>query len=90
MPSGFHSTIAMNSSPYQRSQVSVYAPEQVARENEEQRADDRPPEAHEAAADQHHHHDEARRMQAHHVRIGRLLRQREERAGDARDRLPTA
>ena len=85
-PSGFHSTIAMNRSPYQKQPGLGVRAEQVAREDEEHRADQRPPEAREPAADQHHHHDEARLVQAHHVRIGALLRHREQRAGEPGDR----
>ena len=60
--------------------------EQVAREDEERGAEQRAPEAHEPAADQHHHHHEARLVQAHHVGIRRLLRHREQRAREPRDR----
>ena len=46
----------------------------------------RSPEARQSSADQHHHHDKPRLMKAHHVRVRGLLREREQRAGESRDR----
>ena len=49
IPSGLNSTTAMNSSPYHSSQVSVYT-EQIARDDEKDRADHRAPEADQPAS----------------------------------------
>src|SRR5688572_28905426 len=51
--------------------------EQIARDEEQHRAEHRAPERNQPAAHQSHHHHEARLLEAHHVRIGRLLRERE-------------
>ncbi len=84
-PSGRTMTMTTNIRPNQSSQVSVSASQDIAGDEVEQHAEHRPPEADEPAADQHHHHDEARLVQAHHVRIGALLRHGEEPAGETRD-----
>ena len=88
-PSGRNITSTTNSKPNHSIQRGGQRPDQVARQQEHDRADDRPPERDEPAADQRHHDDVAGVMQAHHVREGRALRHREQAARQARTAPPT-